>query len=232
MKFSQNRLLLVAAALSPAPSPHLSALAYLNPSTPTFHHHRRHCRHHPLDHRNSRRYTPTSSSTRLNYKEPSYAGRGDNSDFSSNDDAPASSGESGSFNVWSVLANTERWISDTLDKSNQAEHARRRDAEEQQQQQMKKNESKLHFADEKVAPSSSSSASASPRRDNPYARKEISYVCETGKDLVSVVGGVFRRVREARELGESHGRGVEARLGECFAIHFFPPVFIRFSIHP
>ena len=40
-------------------------------------------------------------------------------------------------------------------------------------------------------------------------------MCETGAELAGVVGGVFRRVREARELGESHDRGVEARQGEC-----------------
>ena len=75
---------------------------------------------------------------------------------------------------------------------------------------MKKEEEqkkKLHFADEKKK-------EELPRTDNPYARKEVSYVCEVGGDLAVVVGGVFRRVREARELGESHGRGVEARLGE------------------
>ena len=61
---------------------------------------------------------------------------------------------------------------------------------------------KLHYADEKP-------------KNNPYSRKEVTYVCETGTDLCAVVGGIFRRVREARELGEAHGKGVEARLGEA-----------------
>lgn len=61
---------------------------------------------------------------------------------------------------------------------------------------------KLHYADEKP-------------KNNPYSRKEVTYVCETGADLCAVVGGIFRRVREAREMGEAHGKGVEARLGEA-----------------
>jgi len=32
--------------------------------------------------------------------------------------------------------------------------------------------------------------------------------------LSLVVGGIFRRVREARELGESHGKSAQLRIGE------------------
>jgi len=153
-------------------------------------------------HRQRRFRQPT---TQLHYKEPT----GDKS----SDDGESSSDAS---NIWSVLASTERWISDTLDRSNKAANAHR-DAEDEkkkkQQQEAKKK--KLHFADEKEPDDETSSSSSSlPRSDNPYARKEVSYVCETGEDLAVVVGGVFRRVREARELGESHGRGVESRLGD------------------
>ena len=42
-------------------------------------------------------------------------------------------------------------------------------------------------------------------RDNPYVRKEVSYICETGDEICGVIGGIFRRIREARELGERHG---------------------------
>ena len=76
----------------------------------------------------------------------------------------------------------------------------------------------MHFADDKNqnddgGMSDGSSASLQPQ-DNPYARKEVSYVCETGDELCMVVGGIFRRVREARELGESHGKSADLRIGE------------------
>jgi hypothetical protein len=151
---------------------------------------------------NNRRIRRDTSS--LYYKEPSPPP----------EDITTSSGDNNNnnFNVWSVLANTERWISDTLDKSNSAEVARRQQPPPPQQQ---KKENKLHFADEKKAvvppvPSNNNNNN----NDNPYARKEISYVCETNTDLVSVVGGIFRRVREARELGERHGRKVMIEIME------------------
>jgi hypothetical protein len=49
---------------------------------------------------------------------------------------------------------------------------------------------------------------------NPYARKEVSYVCETSDEVASVVSGVFRRLREARELGDAHGNAEEKRLND------------------
>lgn len=127
---------------------------------------------------------------------------------SSPDDTASDNGPNNA-NVWSVLANTERWISDTLDKSNRAANARR-DAEEAQRKKEEEEQqvNKPHFMDEKKK------EEELPRSDNPYVRKEVSYVCETGGELSVVVGGIFRRVREARELGENHGRGVEARLGD------------------
>lgn len=193
------RLLLLCAAAAAAPS-----LAYVHPSTARaglgVHHVHRH-RHQPPRPRGD---------TRLFYKEPS-----PKSDSSSSPDDSSSA-----VNVWAVLANTERWISDTLDKSNRAANARR-DAELER----RKKDKPLHFADEKEEGGSS----LPPPGDNPYARKEVSYVCETGDELSAVVGGIFRRVREARELGEAHGKGVEARLGEyllslCFdaALECYP----------
>lgn len=142
--------------------------------------------------------------TRLYYKEPQ--------DNNNSDDASSSgSADNSNANVWSVLANTERWISDTLDRSNEAANARR-DAELKREEEKKK--SMPHFMDEKGQGQEEEKKASMPRSDNPYARKEVTYVCETGDELAVVVGGIFRRVREARELGESHGRGVEARLGD------------------
>mmetsp|Transcript_13292 Transcript_13292/g.28846 ORF Transcript_13292/g.28846 Transcript_13292/m.28846 type:complete len:298 (+) Transcript_13292:143-1036(+) len=179
--------LLLASAAAP-----LSASAYCLPSTPLT--------TARLLHRSSQR--SHSSTTCLHYKEPSSPDG--KSDYSiDSDSSSSSSSDDTNPNVWSVLANTERWISDTLDRSNEAENARLDAAAEKKKQQEKEN--KLHFADEKKQPSL-------PRNGNPYARKEVSYVCETGEDCAGIVGGVFRRVREARELGESHGRGVEAQL--------------------
>ena len=161
---------------------------------------------------NNRRIRRDTSSSSLYYKEPSPP--------PPPDDITTSSGDNNNnFNVWSVLANTERWISDTLDKSNSAEVARRQQPppqpqQQHQHQQEQKKENKLHFADEKKAVVPVPPNNNNNNNDNPYARKEISYVCETNTDLVSVVGGIFRRVREARELGESHGRKVMIEVTE------------------
>lgn len=181
----------------------LSASGYLHPSTTTttlLHH-----RYSRISHRQP---------SHLHYKEPSSSESKSGSGGSS-DDNSSSSGNDAS-NVWSVLANTERWISDTLDRSNKSaiEARDRQDAADELKKEQDKK--KLHFADEKnnEEEEQSSGSSRLPRTDNPYARKEVSYVCETGMDLSLVVGGVFRRVRESRELGESHGRGVESRLGD------------------
>lgn len=135
---------------------------------------------------------PSRLHTSLHYKEPGSSGGTDDS-------------SSSSANVWSVLANTERWISNTLDQSNKAANARRDAAKlEEQQQQQKQMENDLeqkinmHFADPKKN-EEKKKLSLSQAKDNPYVRKEVSYVCEVGTDLPSVVGGIFRRVKEARE---------------------------------
>jgi hypothetical protein len=189
-----------------------AALAlYLPPSTPAILHHR-HYHHHQFRSRRRRHHFDVITSfyhdTSLHYKEPNSPNTSDDHNDASSSSASNNGGvgdssgnnNNNNFNAWSVLANTERWIVDTLDRSNSAEAARRlHNAETIEKQQQQKN--KLHFADEKVVP-------PPPPKDNPYARKEISYVCETQPDLLSVVGGIFRRVREARELGESHGRNV------------------------
>lgn len=156
----------------------LAALLAAFPSTSAFH-------------LSALRAVSEPSSTLLRYKGSDF-----DDSFSNNND------NGGGDDFWSALVNTERWISDTLDRSNQAELSR------QQQQRQNQNGQTMHFADEKKDDTNSSSG-----KDNPYARKEVSYVCEIGSDLATVVGGIFRRVREARELGERHGRDVESRLG-------------------
>jgi hypothetical protein len=39
----------------------------------------------------------------------------------------------------------------------------------------------------------------------PLSRKEVSYVCETSTDAAMVLANIFRKLREARQLGETHG---------------------------
>jgi hypothetical protein len=58
---------------------------------------------------------------------------------------------------------------------------------------------------------SSTLAAADTGAGNPYSRKEVSYVCEPQKDPALIVSGIFRRLKEAREEGESHGAAEEAR---------------------
>ena len=74
-------------------------------------------------------------------------------------------------NVWSVLAHTERWISDTL-------------------------------------------ASQETANGNPYSRKEVNYVCETNEESPMIVANMFKRLREARELGQNHGVSEEDHKAE------------------
>jgi hypothetical protein len=44
---------------------------------------------------------------------------------------------------------------------------------------------------------------------NPYARKELAYVCEMNTQSLASVAGIFRRFREAREMGERHALAEE-----------------------
>lgn len=74
-------------------------------------------------------------------------------------------------NVWSVLAHTEKWISDTL-------------------------------------------ASTETASGNPYSRKEVNYVCETNEESPMIAANIFKRLREARELGQRHGTTEEDRKTE------------------
>jgi len=51
-------------------------------------------------------------------------------------------------------------------------------------------------------------------QDNPFTRKEVSYVCENSSEGAMITAGIFRRLREAREQGETHGQVEEERLME------------------
>lgn len=75
-------------------------------------------------------------------------------------------------NVWSVLTNTERWISDTLENASTGTNG------------------------------------------NPLSRKEVSYVCETSQDPAMVLSNIFRKLKEARQLGETHGQEQEELVDE------------------
>jgi hypothetical protein len=80
------------------------------------------------------------------------------------------------YNAWQVLANTERWISETLVQSNQA-------------------------------PGTAAAKPAVP--NNPYARKEVSYACETQAQPALVVASIFRHLRQAREVGQEHAKSCQ-----------------------
>jgi hypothetical protein len=49
---------------------------------------------------------------------------------------------------------------------------------------------------------------------NPLSRKEVSYVCETSPDPAMILANIFRKLKEARQLGESHAQQQEERLEE------------------
>lgn len=85
-------------------------------------------------------------------------------------------------NAWAVIASTERWIADTLKTNNQIANS-----------------------------ASSSSGGGNSQQSNPYARKEVSYYCETNKESPMIVAGIYRMLKEARERGEVHGADEELR---------------------
>jgi hypothetical protein len=90
-------------------------------------------------------------------------------------------------NAWTVLAHTEKWISNTLNSANTN------------------------------AGGTSNSNSSSKNPNNPYARKEVSYVCENQISSPMVVSNLFKWLRDARKQGESHGEAEQERratLGE------------------
>lgn len=78
--------------------------------------------------------------------------------------------------IWSALASTEHWISETL--------------------------------------------GGGANNNNPYKRKEVSYVCESGDTPELIAANIFSRLVELREAGETHGelqvdKGFEGMLIIC-----------------
>jgi len=57
-------------------------------------------------------------------------------------------------------------------------------------------------------------ADAQKGGSNPLSRKEVSYVCETSKDPAMILANIFRKVKEARQLGESHAQDQEEFIDE------------------
>ena len=94
--------------------------------------------------------------------------------YEKNHDPPSAG--SPKHNMWSVLANTEKWISNILGQG-----------------------------------------------ENPYTRKEVSYICELSDDDALVVASLWRRLREGREQCESHGKTAELHLKSH--PHSMPPTF-------
>lgn len=49
---------------------------------------------------------------------------------------------------------------------------------------------------------------------NPLSRKEVSYVCETSTDPAMILASIFRKIKEARQLGENHAEEQEEAMDE------------------
>jgi hypothetical protein len=49
---------------------------------------------------------------------------------------------------------------------------------------------------------------------NPLSRKEVSYVCETSTDPAMILSNIFRKLKEARQLGEIHAQEQEELVDE------------------
>jgi hypothetical protein len=88
-----------------------------------------------------------------------------------NENSRGPHGSSNTENVFSVLAKTEKWISQTLE-------------------------------------------SAETNSGNPYSRKEVNYVAEIAADSPMIAANIFKRLREAREMGELHGASEEDHMQE------------------
>ena len=58
------------------------------------------------------------------------------------------------------------------------------------------------------------SATNAATGENPYSRKEVSYVCETADAQPMIVACMFRRLKEARLQGQRHGEFEQERAAE------------------
>jgi len=80
-----------------------------------------------------------------------------------------------SNNIWTALVSTERWIDETLN----GKLSKKNNVPTRPKKQENSN--------------------------NPYSRKEVSYVCEPSENMEDIVSSIFRRLKEARETGDEHG---------------------------
>ena len=69
----------------------------------------------------------------------------------------------------------------------------------------------LATTEEWISATLNSATNAANGGQNPYTRKEVSYVCETSADQAMIVANIFRRLKEARQLGEQHGEQEQDR---------------------
>jgi len=134
---------------------------------------------------NNKNHKFASRKTILKYE------KGDSiSDSSNNNNEPL-------LNTWDILSNTEKWLSKSLNVKFSSESDRG-----------------SNNASQNDAPSgisSSEKAKNKSHNNNPYSRKEVSFVCEMNTDSTMIVANVFRRLREIREEGERHGQEEDRR---------------------
>jgi hypothetical protein len=62
----------------------------------------------------------------------------------------------------------------------------------------------LSYTEQWISDTLKDASSGTNGKSNPYARKELNYVCEMNDQTLMAVAGIFRRFREAREMGERH----------------------------
>ena len=91
-------------------------------------------------------------------------------------------------NAWKVIAHTEKWMSDTLSDAGGG-----------------------GGSSSKATNSGSGTAGAG---SNPLSRKEVSYVCETSTDIALILANIFRKLKEFRIKGETHGTNQEDLVDE------------------
>ena len=58
------------------------------------------------------------------------------------------------------------------------------------------------------------SATLAESAANPYTRKEVSYICEPSAEPSLILAGLFRRLKDAREQGQEHGRQQQSSSSE------------------
>jgi hypothetical protein len=66
---------------------------------------------------------------------------------------------------------------------------------------------------------------------NPLSRKEVSYVCETSSEVAMILANIFRKLKEARLQGETHGAMQEELVEkECKCVELGQRCFIPIEL--